>query len=80
MFGSIGLPELILVFVVVLLLFGPDKLPHVAKTMGKTLREFRTTVDEAKSVIKDEIEKSTGGTELQEVKRELQQALRTPVA
>jgi TatA/E family protein of Tat protein translocase len=79
MLGSIGLPELILVFVVVLLLFGPDKLPHFAKTLGKTVREFRSTVEDAKSAIHDEIEKSTGGTtELREVERDLRQAIVSP--
>lgn len=55
MFGSIGIPELVLVFVVVLLLFGPDKLPHFARTLGKTIRDFRQVVDQAKSTIEKEI-------------------------
>ena len=45
MFGSIGFPELILIFIVVLLVFGPNKLPEFAKLLGKTLREFRSTID-----------------------------------
>ena len=58
MIGSLGLPEIILIFVVVLLLFGPKKLPDFAKTFGKAIREFRKTVNEAKSTIEDEIEKA----------------------
>jgi len=42
MFG-IGFPELILVFVVALLVLGPDKLPEVAKTMAKAYNELRRT-------------------------------------
>ena len=57
MFGSVGFPELILVFIVVLLVFGPKKLPEFAKLLGKALHEFRSTVDEAKSAIEDEIYK-----------------------
>ena len=40
MFGSLGFPEIVLIFVVILLLFGPKKLPDVAKMLGKTIREF----------------------------------------
>jgi TatA/E family protein of Tat protein translocase len=58
MFGSIGFPEIILIFVVVLLLFGPKKLPDFAKTFGKAIREFRKTINEAKSTIEEEIEKA----------------------
>jgi len=58
MIGSLGFPEIILIFVVVLLLFGPKKLPDFAKTFGKAIREFRKTVNEAKSTIEEEIEKA----------------------
>ncbi len=58
MFGSIGFPEIILIFVVVLLVFGPNKLPEVAKMMGKTIREFKRTVNTAKATIEEEFEKS----------------------
>ncbi|HSQ34668.1 MAG TPA: twin-arginine translocase TatA/TatE family subunit [Candidatus Binatia bacterium] len=57
MFGSVGFPELIMIFIVVLLVFGPNKLPEFAKLLGKTIREFRTTVDQAKAAIEDEIYK-----------------------
>jgi sec-independent protein translocase protein TatA len=39
--GGIGGPELLLVFVVVLLVFGPRKIPEVARGLGRGLREFR---------------------------------------
>lgn len=58
MFGSIGIPEIILIFVVVLLLFGPDKLPDFAKTFGKTVREVRRTINDAKATIEEEINKT----------------------
>jgi len=56
MFGSIGFPELALIFLVVILLFGPEKLPEFAKFFGKTIRTIRETVDEAKSTIKKELD------------------------
>ena len=58
MIGSLGFPEIILIFVVVLLLFGPKKLPDFARTFGKTIKEFRKTINEAKSTIEEEIEKT----------------------
>ncbi len=58
MIGSIGFPEIIMIFIVALLLFGPKKLPEIAKMLGNTIREFRRTVNDAKSAIEEEIEKA----------------------
>lgn len=75
MFGSIGFPELILVFIVVLLVFGPKKLPEFAKMLGKALREFRTTVDQAKSAIEDEIYKEGMAGHLKDIGQDVKDAL-----
>src|ERR1700686_5397893 len=56
MFGSIGMPELILIFVVALLVFGPKKLPEIGKSLGKGLAEFKRASDELKKTIEHEIE------------------------
>ena len=56
MFGSIGMPELILFFVVALLVFGPKKLPEIGKSLGKGLAEFKRASDELKKTIEQEIE------------------------
>ena len=45
MFGSIGMPELILIFVVALLVFGPKKLPELGKSLGRGLAEFKMKHD-----------------------------------
>src|SRR5450631_178735 len=58
MFGSIGMPELVLIFVVALLVFGPKKLPEIGKSLGKGLAEFKKASDELKRTIEDEIESS----------------------
>ena len=62
MFPHIGVPELILILVVALIIFGPGKLPEVGKSLGKTIREFRKSsrdtledVTETVSEIKEEI-------------------------
>jgi TatA/E family protein of Tat protein translocase len=75
MFGSIGFPELILVFIVVLLVFGPNKLPEFAKLLGKTLREFRSTIDNAKSAIEDEIYKEGMSGNLKDIGKDVREAL-----
>jgi sec-independent protein translocase protein TatA len=48
---SLGTPELIVIFVLVLLLFGPNKLPELARSVGKGLREFRKISSEVQNQI-----------------------------
>lgn len=47
--GSIGMPELIVIFLVILLLFGSKRLPELAQGLGKGIREFRKATNEIKS-------------------------------
>jgi sec-independent protein translocase protein TatA len=56
MFGPIGMPELILIFLVALLVFGPRKLPELGKSLGRGLAEFKKASDDLKRTIEDEIE------------------------
>ena len=58
MFGNVGLPELILILVIALLVFGPKKLPDIAKSLGKAVREFKKTTDGITGRIENEIEVS----------------------
>jgi TatA/E family protein of Tat protein translocase len=67
MFGSIGPAELILIFVIALLVFGPKKLPEIGRSVGKALREFKKTSDEIKGRIEEEIEAS----ELKDIRKEI---------
>ena len=56
MLGSIGMPELILIFIVALLVFGPKKLPELGKSLGRGLAEFKKASEDLKKTIEDEIE------------------------
>ena len=55
MFGSVGAPELILIFVVALLIFGPKKLPELGRTVGRALNEFRRATSDLKSTLEREM-------------------------
>ncbi len=46
MFGSIGMPEMIVILVIALIIFGPGKLPELGNLLGKTLRGFRKAMEE----------------------------------
>lgn len=56
MFGTLGGPELFLIFVVALIIFGPRKLPEIGKSLGKMMGEFRRASNEFRSTIENEVE------------------------
>lgn len=53
---SIGTSELILIGIIALIVFGPRKLPQMAKTIGKTMADFRRTTNEFKTTWEQEAE------------------------
>ena len=56
MFGTLGGPELFLILVIALIVFGPRKLPEIGQSMGRMLREFRKASTEFKRTVEDEVE------------------------
>lgn len=46
MFGKIGTQELLVIFAIVLVIFGPKQLPKLGKTFGKTIKNFKDGIDE----------------------------------
>ena len=42
--GNIGLPEILVVLVIALIIFGPKRLPELGKSLGKGIREFRSSI------------------------------------
>src|SRR5262245_63381251 len=56
MFGTLGGPEIVLILVIALIVFGPRKLPEIGKSMGKMLAEFRRASNDFRRTIEDEVE------------------------
>ena len=57
--GPIGWPELVLILVVVLVIFGPGKLPDVGNAIGKGIREFRKASNELEESVRGEPKRGT---------------------
>jgi sec-independent protein translocase protein TatA len=53
--GSIGMPEMLVILVIALIVFGPRKLPELGKSIGKSLAEFKRASNELKSTLEEEI-------------------------
>jgi len=55
MFGSIGMPELVIILVIALIIFGPRKLPELGRSLGRSIGEFRRASNELRSTLEEEI-------------------------
>ena len=73
MFGSLGMPELIVIFVIALIIFGPRKLPELGKSLGKSIAEFKRASNELKSTLEEEIR-------MEEQKTKQEEAAKAPQA
>lgn len=49
MFGSLGLPELLIILAIVVLIFGVNKLPRLGKGLGEGIRNFKDSVKNSES-------------------------------
>lgn len=59
MFGNLGFPEILIILLIVLLLFGAKRIPEIAGSMGKGIREFKRNLNEATR----EVSEGTGHSE-----------------
>jgi sec-independent protein translocase protein TatA len=55
MFGPIGMPELIIIMVIALIVFGPRKLPELGRSLGRSIGEFKRASNELRSTLDEEI-------------------------
>ena len=53
--GPLGIPEMIVIGILALLIFGPRKLPELGKSLGKSLAEFKRASNELKNTLDEEI-------------------------
>jgi TatA/E family protein of Tat protein translocase len=52
---NLGFPEMVFIFLLALLIFGPRKLPEIGRTLGRSLAEFKRASNEFKNQIEDEV-------------------------
>lgn len=78
MFGPIGMPEMIVIAVIALIIFGPRKLPELGKSLGKSIAEFKRASNDLKNTLEEEIRSE----ELTEARKsaEIPRAVPTPAA
>lgn len=53
MFGRLGAGELVIILLIVLVIFGPSKLPQIGKSMGEAIKEFRKGTSSVEKEIKE---------------------------
>jgi TatA/E family protein of Tat protein translocase len=72
--GSLGMQEIVIIFIIALIIFGPRKLPDLGKTIGKGLSEFKKASNELKQTWEDEVrldkEKDTMNEIIEDVKKD----------
>jgi len=66
--GPLGFQEMVVIFFVALILFGPKKLPELGRTIGKAMTEFRRASDELKATFHREMRTLEQETEIKELK------------
>lgn len=80
MFGPLGLPELIFIFALTLLIFGPRELPRIGRTIGKAMAEFRKASNELRRTLNTEmLEEELRQSDPRRVLREAAADLRSSV-
>jgi len=76
---DVGMPELIVIFIVALLVFGPKKLPELGRTIGKGLGELKKAMQDVKDSVEEEFKESTSDIRnaVTDVKRQIESEVKT---
>ena len=74
--GPLGIPEMIFIFILALLIFGPRKLPELGRTLGNAMTEFRRASNDLRHAFDDEVREME--RQAQAVKREVTEAVIAP--
>lgn len=53
--GNLGMPEIIVIFILALIVFGPRKLPEIGKSLGRGLAEFKKASNDLKRTWEEEV-------------------------
>lgn len=72
MFG-LGVPELIVIFVIALIVFGPKRLPDLGKSLGRGIAEFKKASQEVKDSIESEMRNAEQSIDLSKVEKAQQE-------
>jgi TatA/E family protein of Tat protein translocase len=72
MIGTLGTPEMIFIFLLALVLFGPKELPELGRKVGRAITEFRRASNELKSTFDQELRSLEAETNLKQVRNDLQ--------
>ena len=59
MFGSVGFPELMVILIIALIVFGPRRLPEIGKALGQTINEFKKGAASLRDSMEAEIERES---------------------
>ncbi len=68
--GPVGWPELVIIFFIVLIVFGPRKLPEVAEAMGKSIQKFKKAARDAR----EDVDSSLKDAKREEVQKRIERA------